>query len=776
MNAPNENPQAVGAALRADTTDNEHIQHNTTAQEAGSSAAVTMLAEFYTIIWSSTGIYALFTLPDKQHYQFTTIAEAVAKTIELDAAPGVEAVYHACASFKEPKIVATDGKVKFRIQENANKCKALWADIDCGDKKADEGRGYATKKAALAAVTKFLREHGLPQPTYIIDSGHGLHLYWAFIEEVEAKDWTATATMLDRLFKAAKLLVDPSRTKDCSSVLRPPGTTNRKDPDAPKTVTIKYRGGLINFEKFKTAIDAAATKYGIVPAKADDLNAPPDFLQGETGNLSYLGVTEYPPSDADRVAEYCSQIRHFKGTGGATEPIWHACVGVTKHCVEGEAKVHQWSGKYDGYDPAETQAKLDNWATGPTTCDKFKEINPTGCAGCPHSGRVKSPISLGYAVPEIAKIECETSLLGAEAGRIEIIRGALPKRDYVIQGYAVAGKPYVLGGKGGVSKTQKVMQQGTDIACGVGTVPGAVMLILAEEDQGEIALRFSQLAKSEAWSDEKIDLVQSRIRAYGLAGIDVRLTKFAGGSLEHTPFPRQIIDASAALSLATGLPVRMIVLDHAGLIHGGDFNAREDVARTMQQVSHIAQETGAAVFVLAHSPKGATNAESSESDAVAGSTAWVDNARGAQILATMRPNEAKLYGISDDMRAGYVSAAIVKNNYGPTGEIEWFYRGDGGVLKPVTMTVPVKAPKGSGVLQTAILEFIKERPGQFAKTGLRDTHGGKDGRFKASKAEMQAAIENLISSGQMVLREVTPEMRKQFGHHHTVKQVMEAKI
>src|SRR5207253_4128616 len=59
---------------------------------------------------------------------------------------------------------------------------------------------------------------------------------------------------------------------------------------------------------------------------------------------------------------------------------------------------HEWSSGYDGYTPEETQKKLDQWrskAEGPTTCARFAALNPAGCQGCPHQGKITSPIVLG---------------------------------------------------------------------------------------------------------------------------------------------------------------------------------------------------------------------------------------------------------------------------------------------------------------------------------------------------------------------------------------------
>jgi len=50
------------------------------------------------------------------------------------------------------------------------------------------------------------------------------------------------------------------------------------------------------------------------------------------------------------------------------------------------------------------------------------------------------------------------------------------------------------------------------------------------------------------------------------------------------------------LEAGSGVPLALIGLDHAGVIHGGNFNAREDVVQTMTQVGRVATETGAATM------------------------------------------------------------------------------------------------------------------------------------------------------------------------------------
>lgn len=134
-------------------------------------------------------------------------------------------VYFACAVYLTPNS---------RFADNAYGAWAFWVDIDCGEDKAASGKGYATIEDARQALTKFCADAGLPEPTHIVDSGGGIHVYWVQDSFVSREQWQAYATKLKALTHALNFLADDSRTADIASVLRVPGTLNYKyDPPRP---------------------------------------------------------------------------------------------------------------------------------------------------------------------------------------------------------------------------------------------------------------------------------------------------------------------------------------------------------------------------------------------------------------------------------------------------------------------------------------------------------------------------------------------------------------
>lgn len=143
-----------------------------------------------------------------------------------------------------------------RTGANAVGARGFWADFDCGKEKHDKGAGYLTKKDAADALLKFCKDAGLPQPNHLIDSGNGLHAYWALNRLIPRIEWQSVARKFKALTVKHGLIADPTRTADIASVLRVPCTNNYKDKSNPKLVKLKYAKPNISADEFISAINA----------------------------------------------------------------------------------------------------------------------------------------------------------------------------------------------------------------------------------------------------------------------------------------------------------------------------------------------------------------------------------------------------------------------------------------------------------------------------------------------------------------------------------------
>lgn len=390
-------------------------------------------------------------------------------------------------------------------------------------------------------------------------------------------------------------------------------------------------------------------------------------------------------------------------------------------------------------------------------------------------------ISLAIAsTPAPDKTNSPPALLSPENGRIDA--SALPpsRRDWLIDGMLLSGKSAILAGLSGLSKTQLALQLSMQVAmgrpfAGRATKSGVVLFLSGEEDRAEMQRRVNAVIRHQGFAQADIDRVRSNLFAFPLVGHDIRLTHAQGGTLQATDFARDIIEASAEHTC-----VRLIVIDHAGLAHGGDFNAKQDAAQTMRIVNSISAETGAAVILLAHSPKASASAPEPGASMIFGSSAFVEQARGGWVMTTMTEDQARPFGISKLERASYVALTGVKANYTQAGQEFWFRRfgfDEVGLLEHVPLIPSAPRPKGRPSLEEFILQEVGGSPGRYSKTGLRDQfHGKKDGLWKSSKAEIDHALGDLIEAGRLINRPPTVDERNRFGHGGQVRHVLDVPL
>lgn len=300
--------------------------------------------------------------------------------VAAKAVPAIDSkntVYHACASYKTNEN---------RKQANVDKVKSFFLDLDVG-----ENKDYPNLAAAKEAIKHLCSELKLHVPT-IISSGKGLHAYFVFDAAVSGDVWKSGATLFRQVLDAIGFKHDPSRTTDQASILRPVGSTWKKNGERP--VKAVYVSSPQPFSWYIDRFNDYARTHSLTPPAS---TLPKNPYAG-LFEVEKLGTkTEYPPSSVITVASLCAQLGRMRDLKGAvSEPEWRNAIGVIKHCQEGQEIAHEWSQGDPRYDHDQTQEKLDRWETGPTTCDQFERTNSHICASCKYKGKIKSPIQLGY--------------------------------------------------------------------------------------------------------------------------------------------------------------------------------------------------------------------------------------------------------------------------------------------------------------------------------------------------------------------------------------------
>lgn len=278
-----------------------------------------------------------------------------------------------------------------RLATNVLALQALWVDLDCGEEKAAKGTGYLTQADAIRAMKAFISKLKLPLPI-IVNSGHGVHFYWPLTEAVTREEWEPVALTLKASLRAEGVIIDPS-VFEAARVLRIPGTNNLKDPAEPAPVELWYAEVTpVSLNAFAELIGAATlVEEGAAPLP------PGRGLSKMAEAIANAPPTPFTPSVFGEVLNHCAQMRYcVENRATLSEPLWRAALSIAYRTTEPEPAVDEVSRDYPDYELEDAMAKAA-LTKGPYTCGTFTSENPTGCEGCPHFGKIVSPIRLGEA-------------------------------------------------------------------------------------------------------------------------------------------------------------------------------------------------------------------------------------------------------------------------------------------------------------------------------------------------------------------------------------------
>jgi hypothetical protein len=363
---------------------------------------------------------------------FAPTIEELWTNVENAGQDGYE-TYHACAAYKEARndpLGTPDGQKRFgRTKHNALGVKSFWLDIDAGPRKP-----YSSQKEAVDALAAFCRALNLPPPI-VASSGSGLHVYWPLARILDPDTWKRYAEGLKRLCTTYGLHADPARTADISSVLRTPGTYNRKHGIARKVecdpAFLEIRP--YEIERFSVLLEHEVTE-------------PTSSRKKPVTEKLLSIVPEHPPVFGQEIVKHCGQLQELRDRrGNIDEPPWYAALGVLAYCEDGNDLGHEWSKGHPRYTYEETQTRLDRASrlSGATTCQRFHRLNPATCEACVHWQKINSPIVLGRRQVSPQVPDPQSLALATTDGRIppkwELTTGGVIKpRSYINAGVALS--------------------------------------------------------------------------------------------------------------------------------------------------------------------------------------------------------------------------------------------------------------------------------------------------------------------------------------------------
>jgi hypothetical protein len=402
--------------------------------------------KFLSTVLGDEGYYCVVGIKDGKtlHKFFSSLDSVVATATDLDIG-GFDTYF-------TPSTFVDGGN---RKAENVRQVKSLFLDLDCG-----EDKPFKTQHEAISALRDFRRRHQLPSPSIIVNSGRGVHVYWVLDKPCTREEWLPVAQKLKAACLQANFEIDKNVTADAARLLRVPNTHNFKGSPALDVRVLRSTDDRVNLQDFA--------------------NRLPDYL------IPVTSVREYSEQDkADmqavlgnytkKFAKLIMQIAEGRGCNQVKKALdkpnelsyleWFHVLSIVKYCEEGDKAAHLISKGYEGYSEEETQKVLDS-ISWPHYCATFEKDSPEGCEGCPHKGKIKSPIKLCMEVREatsnVVEVpedhradeefeDVESEALGSTGDESEYDAHALIPRpktvSYTIPPYP---HPYFRGAEGGV--------------------------------------------------------------------------------------------------------------------------------------------------------------------------------------------------------------------------------------------------------------------------------------------------------------------------------------
>jgi len=283
----------------------------------------------------------------------------------------------------------------------------LWLDIDIHNPDAHSRQDYPkTPEEALHILSKL----GL-DPSIVINSGNGLHIYWLLkepfvIKTIEDKErikkvCSGFNILAMNKFKEAGYHID--NVSDLARVLRVPGTLNHKGTESKNVEVIKATQARYDISEIEKLIESNQIKE----------NKTSTIIKEDT-KPEFQDNIEYAENIFDLVKKRCRFISHCVDDAATlSEPEWYKALSICTKCKDGYNKSIEISKNHPEFNIKQTVSKIyhaDN-AAGPATCQKIQDdCGDSYCRDCQYNGYITSPIQLGVEAKIIDRPYCNEQL------------------------------------------------------------------------------------------------------------------------------------------------------------------------------------------------------------------------------------------------------------------------------------------------------------------------------------------------------------------------------
>lgn len=466
--------------------------------------------------------------------------------------------------------------------------------------------GCSPTEIALSRIS----DAGLPAPTLVIFSGHGVHVYWRLAAPVDEATWRNLQERLNQTLGSDPAIKNPER------IMRTPGFRNVKDPSKPADCFI--------VQAEPSAICPADAIAGVLPALVSKSPSPPPVQAPAVSNAKTAKARAVLYADK---WESCSE-------GGRNKAAYRHAAEMIRDFALPDA------------DAWEILADWDQSNTPPLSGEELRAAFESAKAHAKHSPgeklnesrapRPRAPLPPTTTGTEPAA-ELE-SLIEAEIdGRIVNHPWPWPLLTTLVQALMPQTRTLLVGGTG-ASKSLAILQ-----ALAVWVSLGIKVAALELERSRDFHLKrvlaqragTADLTKSQ-WVRENADMVRRLFSEY-------RQHLNRMGEAIHT-VPRQFTIEQAAewVEDRAREGTRIIVIDPVTALSRGR-ECWADDEKFLARVEKAVRNSGASLICVTHPRKGGNDLP--HLDNIAGGAAW---ARFPDAVVWLESHDAKVSAVRTD--------------------------------------------------------------------------------------------------------------------------------
>ncbi|MFV0512510.1 MAG: DUF927 domain-containing protein [Jhaorihella sp.] len=273
----------------------------------------------------------------------------------------------------------------------AKRCIVLDVDLNHEDKPS-----YETHVEALLALLSVTDRLGFPAPSYVVNSGRGLHIYWALDADAKPEQWKAVATLFKQAIMAAdpKLAPDTTRWADLAGYLRLVGSMNSKSGTICDFYTVdgKHVG---TEETYKLSAFAPSVGTGVViPDRLPKANLPKrNGVIDRVGSTLSTDKTENTTVPRPlELLEQCAPMAAMARSGKQSYEAWQGVARIMARAEDkdvGREAFDKFSENHKGYNADVAEAKFNDAVStsfASPSCAQLRSwagLNIEACRSCP---------------------------------------------------------------------------------------------------------------------------------------------------------------------------------------------------------------------------------------------------------------------------------------------------------------------------------------------------------------------------------------------------------